>query len=98
MEHCTVCHQTFSGTTAGDRHRVGDHAVFVGPDRRRCLSADEMRAKGMEQNARGVWTNGGINPFSQARVDQSGPNSIDVGSGATEVLKGAQNHDAEARA
>ncbi|WP_428844217.1 hypothetical protein [Brevibacterium celere] len=24
-EHCTVCHETFSGTTAGDRHRRGEY-------------------------------------------------------------------------
>lgn len=57
-EHCGVCHETFTGTTAGDMHRVGDHAVFEGPDRRRCLDADEMREKGMTQNARGIWCTG----------------------------------------
>ena len=65
IEHCTECHQTFTGTTAGDRHRVGDHAVSIGSDRRRCLSADEMRGKGMEQNARGQWTNGGTSPWAK---------------------------------
>lgn len=64
-EHCTVCHETFSGTTAGDRHRTGDHAVFVGPDRRRCLTADEMRDKGLEQNTKGIWTNGGDFPAAK---------------------------------
>lgn len=59
MEHCTVCHETFSGTTAGDKHRTGDHNTYSGPSRRRCLSGAEMRKRGMEQNARGVWTNGG---------------------------------------
>lgn len=60
MEHCTACHATFSGTTAGDKHREGDYF----PDTRRCLSADEMRAKGMARNGRGVWTNGGTSPWS----------------------------------
>ena len=58
IEHCPSCHQTFTGSTAGDMHRVGDHAVFEGPDRRRCLTADEMTEKGMTQNDRGVWTTG----------------------------------------
>lgn len=46
IEHCPAagCHLTFSGTTAGDKHRVGEHGVTTGPDRRRCLTIDEMRA------------------------------------------------------
>lgn len=52
-EHCPVagCHQTFSGTTAGDRHRVGPYG-----GKRRCLSASEMDAgTTLERNARGHW-------------------------------------------
>ena len=63
IEHCTVCHETFTGSTAGDMHRTGDHAVFEGPDRRRCLTADEMREKGMAQNARSQWTTGQSNAW-----------------------------------
>ena len=59
-EHCAACHQTFTGTTSGDRHRVG----AFWPDERRCLTPEEMRAKGMEQNARGHWTNGGTSPWA----------------------------------
>ena len=61
LEHCTAtgCHQTFTGTTAGDMHRVGKHDVSEGPDRRRCLTPDEMREKGMTQNKHGHWTSGG---------------------------------------
>lgn len=55
IEHCTACHETFTGTTAGDKHRTGDHAVSSGPTRRRCLTPPEMRGKGMAQNARGQW-------------------------------------------
>lgn len=65
IEHCTECHETFTGTSSGDRHRVGDHATFTGPDRRRCLTPDEMRDKGMAQNARGQWTNGGTSPWAK---------------------------------
>ncbi|WP_419763410.1 hypothetical protein [Cutibacterium avidum] len=57
-EHCRVCHQTFASTTAGDMHRKGDHGVTAGPNRRRCLTADEMIAKGMARNADGYWTSG----------------------------------------
>ncbi|HET6914503.1 MAG TPA: hypothetical protein VFH56_00285 [Acidimicrobiales bacterium] len=63
MEHCCPCGETFSGATAGDLHRTGDHAVSVGPDRRRCLSVDEMLEKGMTYrvNAHGtrIWSRGG---------------------------------------
>lgn len=64
MEHCPECHETFSGTSSGDRHRVGDHAVSVGPDRRRCLTADEMVGKGLVRNERGIWTSGGTSPWA----------------------------------
>jgi hypothetical protein len=59
VQHCTVCHETFTGTRAGDMHRTGD---FTGPDRRRCLTPDEMRAKGLEQIDEGQWYQGGIAP------------------------------------
>lgn len=58
-EHCTECHQNFTGTSAGDKHRTGKHHVRSGPDARRCLTTDEMTAKGMTRNKRGVWTSGG---------------------------------------
>lgn len=64
MEHCGACHQTFSGTTAGDRHRVGKHHIFTGPQRRRCLTVEEMQKIGMRQNARGIWTLGGTSPWA----------------------------------
>ena len=56
-QHCCACGETFSGETAGNMHRIGDHAVFTGPNRRRCLTADEMLAKGMTfiTNAHGTW-------------------------------------------
>ena len=56
-EHCESCGETFSGTTAGDMHRTGDHAISHGPNRRRCLTADEMLAKGMTfiTNSHGTW-------------------------------------------
>ena len=54
-EHCTICHETFNGTYAGDMHRVGDHGVKTGPNRR---TIDEMEAKGMKRNRHGYWTQG----------------------------------------
>lgn len=57
MEHCPEpgCHQTFSGTRSGDKHRTGEHHISTGPDRRRCRTVEEMLAAGMVQNQRGVW-------------------------------------------
>nr|DAR27370.1 MAG TPA: Rubrerythrin, rubrerythrin, peroxidase, peroxide, oxidized [Caudoviricetes sp.] len=57
-EHCTVCHETFNGTHAGDMHRTGDHGVKTGANRRRCLTVDEMLARGMTRNRHGYWTQG----------------------------------------
>ena len=66
IEHCTVCHQTFSTTAVGDAHRIGEHGVKEGPDRRRCLTAEEfaeLRTKKgsvrFQKNARGVWMGAG---------------------------------------
>lgn len=54
-EHCTVCHQTFGSTTAGDMHRTGAHAIWKGPKRRRCRSVEWMRGKGWRQDDAGIW-------------------------------------------
>jgi hypothetical protein len=48
---CPSCGERFTRVYAFDRHRVGE------PDHRRCLTPDEMRAKGMGQNSRGEWRN-----------------------------------------
>ena len=55
LEHCKVCHESFDGTRPGDAHRVGDHGLTTGPDRRRCRTSDEMRAVGLWQDDRGAW-------------------------------------------
>lgn len=54
-EHCGACCETFVGSGAGDRHRVGDYAISTGPNRRRCLDVEEMRAIGLDQDERGLW-------------------------------------------
>nr|DAR86465.1 MAG TPA: alpha-aminoadipate carrier protein [Caudoviricetes sp.] len=63
-EHCPECHETFGGTRAGDMHRTGRHGVTEGPDRRRCLTPAEMKAKGMTQARAGVWGTGYATPES----------------------------------
>lgn len=52
LEHCASCHETFTSTVAGDRHRVGLHGVSEGPERRRCADPAE---RGLVRNARGHW-------------------------------------------
>lgn len=47
---CRGCGECFNSTFAFDKHRTGE----FGKDRR-CLTRDEMRAKGMSVNAAGFW-------------------------------------------
>jgi hypothetical protein len=48
---CVACQKTFKSEYTFDKHRSGDHAGRT----RRCLSTEEMQAKGMLQNERGWW-------------------------------------------
>lgn len=68
VEHCTVCHQSFTGTNSGDKHRVAVNFKLDEngrkvrlSDRNRCLSEDEMREAGMSKNHFGLWSLGGGN-------------------------------------
>lgn len=47
-EHCPSCHETFSGSTAGDAHRRGEHGVD-----RHCVPPAEAGLVFDEK--RGVW-------------------------------------------
>jgi hypothetical protein len=47
---CPGCHRFFNSTAAFDKHRIGMH----GKDRR-CMTAEEMIAKGMDKNSDGYW-------------------------------------------
>lgn len=49
---CRSCGLTFSRLSAFDRHRTGTYQR--GGDPRRCLSEDDMRARGMVERG-GVW-------------------------------------------
>lgn len=60
--HCTACHQTFNSDAAGDKHRVGEHHLSTGPNRRRCRTEAEMLDLGMSRNERGHW-------ITKARID-----------------------------
>lgn len=72
-EHCTQCHRTFTGTSAGDKHRTGDHQVKTGPVRRRCLTDDEMAGSGLALNAKGLW--GWPGPDRKWWEDEASPDS-----------------------
>lgn len=51
---CTACGTYFNRVSTFDKHRVGE----FGADRR-CLTADEMTAKGWRENAAGFVVTGG---------------------------------------
>jgi hypothetical protein len=56
---CGVCGSDFTGLSLFDAHRVGKHAYDFGPehpDGRRCLSIEEMKAKGWKLDPRGRWS------------------------------------------
>lgn len=50
LEHCPVCHETFTGTESGDLHRAGRHGVD-----RHCLTPAQMEAKGLTRTSKGYW-------------------------------------------
>jgi len=47
---CQGCKQYFNSTGAFDKHRTGKHGV-----NRRCMTPEEMTAKGMSINKDGFW-------------------------------------------
>lgn len=46
---CTACGERFGVESTFSAHRVGEHG------QRRCLSIEEMDAKGWFKNERGLW-------------------------------------------
>jgi hypothetical protein len=57
---CRGCGELFNSVKSFDRHRRGTYT----PPARRCLSPDEMRAKGMTRNAAGYW-------ITEARLERA---------------------------
>jgi hypothetical protein len=47
-----ACNQTFTSVYAFDLHRIGSFQKRT----RRCMTVEEMQAKGMTQNTKGWWT------------------------------------------
>ncbi|HEX6817064.1 MAG TPA: hypothetical protein VF120_01710 [Ktedonobacterales bacterium] len=56
---CEGCGERFNGMRAFDMHRIGEYGRGRRPSTRRCLSAAEMRARGMaKSDRRGAWMTG----------------------------------------
>jgi hypothetical protein len=49
--HCAACHQSFRSLGGFDKHRTGRYQ----PNERRCLTPDEMTARGWVQGDSGMW-------------------------------------------
>jgi len=47
---CQGCKEYFNSTFAFDKHRIGQFGI-----NRRCMTTEEMEAKGMCVNAHGFW-------------------------------------------
>jgi len=62
---CAVCGLHFNSTYAFDKHRAGEYGV-----NRHCLTADQMRAKGMSENSAGWWVSE-ASPRAQERSRDS---------------------------
>jgi hypothetical protein len=65
---CEDCGQMFYSMTAYESHRVGSFTQGRSKHTRRCLSAQEMRTKGMRRSPKGVWNSGQF----QRRIEQMG--------------------------
>jgi len=79
---CQGCKQYFNSTAAFDKHRTGD---FGGG--RRCLTDNEMLAKGMDRNSAGFWV-GSLMPRAGSLWT---PRSRDHGSVDRQVATSPEN-------
>ncbi|WP_233867197.1 hypothetical protein [Paraburkholderia adhaesiva] len=79
---CPTCGAFFNSTYAFDAHRTGPFGGAQGePSRRRCLTVDEMRAKGMTLNQAGFWMTArrGLGPKPIASCGQDCEIQADTG-------------------
>jgi hypothetical protein len=57
INQCPSCSRLFTGIDAFDRHRTGTYEDPTDP--RRCMTGEEMEAKGLRQSQRtGLWHRG----------------------------------------
>lgn len=66
---CAGCLELFNSNHPFDMHRVGDFGVLEGPDRRRCMTQEEMTEAGMLVNSLGYWISEKHLRFSEAQID-----------------------------
>ena len=58
---CPTCGKVFRSNTAFDFHRAGEYSslnpdgLTYSPSKRRCMTTEEMLAKGMGQQESGTW-------------------------------------------
>ena len=52
---CSGCSEHFNSVSVFDRHRTGTFGTLRNPGTRRCLSVEEMQARGWLRNAAGFW-------------------------------------------
>jgi hypothetical protein len=52
---CGECGQLFNSTHAFEKHRTGSIGAPDPADMRRCMSVEEMKARGMDRNEAGFW-------------------------------------------
>lgn len=66
---CQGCKQYFNSNTAFDKHRHGKHGHG-----RRCLTPEEMIAKGMSINHAGFWITEAYDPNIKRKEDEENEN------------------------
>lgn len=77
---CPTCGELFSRTRAFDRHRIGAYAKpGEWKDSRRCLTPEEMTARGWQRNAAGAWVMQAFDAAGKART------GVQLGRPATHV-------------
>jgi hypothetical protein len=68
---CNSCGLYFNSTSAFDRHRTGPYVPITQPAERRCLTVEEMSAKGMVLNSSGFYIRN-RKPIPDVRSDSNG--------------------------
>lgn len=71
---CSACGEFFNSVSMFDLHRVGSYATFAKD--RRCLTADEMLAKGYLKNAAGFWISEAYRRRADSRGDLPDPATL----------------------
>lgn len=62
---CPGCLELFNSSAAFDKHRHGDFGKS-----RRCMTVEEMKAKGMDKNSSGYWVTA-LNPMFAQQATES---------------------------